>query len=241
MNAARTFPSLSPHQSSLARLLRLMATLLCASLLAACQTPTPAWTACAGDAPVPVLTGPGSDNFDAPAPTEPAPHGLRGACPRDLPGVRNFAEVAAHRLYRSAQPTAEEFRTLREQVGIKTVVNLRSAHSDLPAAEAAGLRYIEIPFRPWHAEPEDVVRFLQIVTDPANQPVLVHCQHGADRTGTMVAIYRMYVQGWSPDEALGELPRFGFHTIWGNLPAFLRGDAWRQAARKAGIPKGGSP
>jgi len=62
---------------------------------------------------------------------------------------------------------------------------------------------------------------LKIVSDPKNQPVLVHCQHGADRTGTMVAIYRVYAEGWSMTEAMQELPRFGFHSIWRNLRFYL--------------------
>jgi protein tyrosine/serine phosphatase len=48
----------------------------------------------------------------------------------------------------------------------------------------------------------DVVKFLQIVTDPEKVPVFVHCQHGADRTGVMAASYRIIVQGWSKDQAL---------------------------------------
>jgi protein tyrosine phosphatase (PTP) superfamily phosphohydrolase (DUF442 family) len=84
-----------------------------------------------------------------------------------------------------------------------------------------GLRYVHIHFAPWHAEDEDVVRFLKVVSDPQNQPVLVHCQHGADRTGTMVAIYRAYAQGWTLTEAMQELPRFGFHSIWSNLKHYL--------------------
>jgi protein tyrosine/serine phosphatase len=73
-------------------------------------------------------------------------------------------------------------------------------------------------------ENEDIVRFLQIVTDSNSTPVFVHCKHGADRTGTMCAIYRIAVQNWSKDEAIAEMigGGFGFHKIWMNLVDDIR-------------------
>jgi protein tyrosine/serine phosphatase len=87
------------------------------------------------------------------------------------------------------------------------------------AGEADGLRRERISFKTWHAEDEDVVKFLKIVTDKDKQPVFVHCQHGSDRTGTMCAVYRVAVQGWSKEDALREMREggYGFHTIWQNL------------------------
>jgi protein tyrosine/serine phosphatase len=76
----------------------------------------------------------------------------------------------------------------------------------------------------WNIEDKDVIRFLQIVTDPKRIPVFVHCQHGADRTGTMCAIYRITIQYWSKDEAIDEMTKggFGYHSIWRNLPDYVR-------------------
>ena len=73
-------------------------------------------------------------------------------------------------------------------------------------------------------ENEEVIRFIQIVTDSNSAPVFVHCQHGADRTGLMCAIYRIAVQGWSKDEAIAEMTggSFGFHKIWMNLVKYIR-------------------
>jgi protein tyrosine/serine phosphatase len=89
----------------------------------------------------------------------------------------------------------------------------------------------------WHPEEEDVVRFLQIVTNPKRSPVIVHCQHGADRTGTMCAIYRVAVQGWSKEEALKEMTQggFGFHGIWENLIRWINGLDIEEIKKKAGI------
>jgi protein tyrosine phosphatase (PTP) superfamily phosphohydrolase (DUF442 family) len=137
----------------------------------------------------------------------------------DLPGLPNFARIS-DALYRGAQPTAEGMREL-EKLGVKTVVNLRSFHSDRDELRGTGLRYAHIECKAWHPEEEDVVRFLAILRDPANQPVFVHCQHGADRTGMMVASYRVVEQGWTTEQATEELPRFGFHEVWDGIREFL--------------------
>lgn len=139
---------------------------------------------------------------------------------KDLPGLNNFAKISEI-LYRGAQPEAPGFAELKK-MGVKTVISLRANHGDIGLMKGLGLQYIRIPINIWNMEDEDVVKFLKVVTDPKNQPVFVHCQHGSDRTGTMVAIYRIYVQGWTLEEAMKELPAFGFHEIWKNLPIYLQ-------------------
>lgn len=146
----------------------------------------------------------------------------RWAVPIERPGLPNLHQISED-VYRGAQPTAEGFRELYH-MGIKTLVNLRTFHSDLDELGDLPLTYREIPMMAWHPEQEDVVEFLRLVTDPGQVPVFVHCQHGADRTGVIVASYRVFVQGWSKDEAIAEMMEggFGFHGIWINLPRFLR-------------------
>lgn len=138
-------------------------------------------------------------------------------------GLSNLFKVNDH-LYRGAQPTAEGMKALKK-MGIKTVVNLRAFHDDKDLLKGTGLAYERIEFNTWHAEREDIVRFLKIVTDTNNMPVFVHCQHGADRTGTMCAIYRLTVDGWSKEEAIREMTQggYGFHPVWENLVTFIRG------------------
>jgi protein tyrosine/serine phosphatase len=140
----------------------------------------------------------------------------------ELPGLPNLHKVSDD-LYRGAQPTAEGMKQL-EKLGVKTVINLRSLHSDRDDIKYTGLAYEHINMTTWNTEDKDVVRFLQIVTDSNRTPVFVHCQHGADRTGTMCAIYRIAEQGWSKDEAIEEMTKggFGFHSIWRNLPNYVR-------------------
>jgi protein tyrosine/serine phosphatase len=153
----------------------------------------------------------------------------------EKPGLPNLHRVS-EAYYRGAQPSDEGMREL-ERLGVKTVVNLRAVNSDRDEIGDAGLAYEHISFKAWHAEDEDVVRFLRIVTDPARKPVFVHCQHGADRTGMMTAIYRIAVEGWSKEDAIAEMTQggFGFHAIWKDLVEYVRELDVERLKREAGV------
>jgi protein tyrosine/serine phosphatase len=162
------------------------------------------------------------------------------------PGLPNLFRVNAS-LYRSAQPSQEGFIFLDTHASlangdppIKTIVSLRAFNDDAPRIPAfSGLRLEQISFKTWHPEDEDVVRFLRITTTPALQPVLVHCQHGSDRTGTMVAIYRIAVEGWTKAQATDEMVNggFGFHPFWKDLLRYI--DELDVDAIKAEVAKQG--
>ena len=147
-----------------------------------------------------------------------------------IPGLPNLHRVNAS-LYRSAQPTKEGFIFLATQPNlsqddqpIKTIVSLRAFNDDAPIVpETSALHLEQIRFKTWYPEDEDVVKFLRIATTPAMQPVLVHCQHGSDRTGTMVAIYRIAYEGWTKKQATDEMIKggFGFHPMWQNLLRYI--------------------
>ncbi len=128
-------------------------------------------------------------------------------------------------LYRGAAPDAEGLRALRD-LGVRTVVCLRAVHPEDPAAEALGLRVVALPLRAGlTVDPPDegtVEEFLAVATDPASRPVFVHCAQGCDRTGALVAIYRMEVHGWNNDEAADEMLAMGFHRWFDGLLAFVR-------------------
>ncbi len=121
------------------------------------------------------------------------------------PGLPNLHQVSTT-LYRGAQPSALGMREL-QRMGIRTVISLRDHHDDRDLLIATGISLERIRFSTWHAEDEDVVRFLRIVTDPSMQPVFVHCKHGSDRTGLMCAAYRMTIEGWTPEQAAQEMRR----------------------------------
>jgi protein tyrosine phosphatase (PTP) superfamily phosphohydrolase (DUF442 family) len=158
------------------------------------------------------------------------------AQPLDEPGLPNLYRVSDE-LYRGAQPTAEGMQRLKE-MGVRTVVNLRSFHSDRDEIGETGLGYEHITMKAYHPEDKEVVRFLRIVNDPARQPVFVHCQHGADRTGLMAAVYRVAVQGWTKDQAIAEMTRggFGFHDVFEEtLVDYLRELDLSDMCRQAGV------
>lgn len=138
-----------------------------------------------------------------------------------LPGLANVGRVAPGVL-RGAQPEAEGFATLRK-MGIRTVINLRTSENEKSAVEAAGMRSIEVPMEMSRdGLKEKVDRVVSLMTDPANRPVFVHCRHGRDRTGIVVAAYRMRVEGWSLAEAEAEMQAFGFNDVWVNFKRFIR-------------------
>ncbi|MDR0652666.1 MAG: tyrosine-protein phosphatase [Synergistaceae bacterium] len=137
-----------------------------------------------------------------------------------LAGVPNLHKVTDD-LYRGAQPTEEGFKNL-ERLGIKTVINLRSFHYD--DLRGTSLKSVRIRMEAWDPDFREIVRVMSILSDPSGAPYFLHCQHGADRTGMVTAVYRMAVQGWSKSDAIAEMTEggYGFHSIWTEIPKFLR-------------------
>jgi len=128
---------------------------------------------------------------------------------KELP---NFHKVGEG-FYRGAQPLDGGLKRLSE-LGIKTVINLRGTDeltgTQQKEAESAGLRYFNVPM-PGLSAPSDeqVAQVMAIVNDPQNQPVFIHCKRGADRTGTISAIYRISHDDWTADRAIAEARRYG--------------------------------
>ena len=129
-------------------------------------------------------------------------------------GLPNFHEVDDH-VYRGAQPTPEGFRNLAD-LGVKTVVDLRgpehSEAAEKKIVEADGMRYVSIPMRGM-ATPTDkqISDALKLMNDPASGPVFVHCRRGADRTGAVIACYRISHDHWDSARAQDEANNFGMN------------------------------
>jgi protein tyrosine/serine phosphatase len=139
----------------------------------------------------------------------------------NLPGLSNVGRVASN-IYRGAQPEPQGYITLRK-MGIRTVINLRSLHSEKKAVEEAGMKSVEVPMKVFKDVNQETVRkVIAIMADPANQPVYIHCALGQDRTGAVVAAYRMEVDRWSLAEAEAEMQAFGFNDLWYELKEFVR-------------------
>ena len=130
-----------------------------------------------------------------------------------------FQQVS-DKLFRSAQPRAGGVARLRE-LGINTIINLRGASASTrkeeAEARAVGLNYFNIALPNW-GRPQDsrVARILDLIAAPQNGRVLVHCKDGVDRTGTIVAVYRMMHEGWTSQDALAEAERNGMRRtqVW---------------------------
>jgi protein tyrosine/serine phosphatase len=131
--------------------------------------------------------------------------------------VENFGKVNEH-IYRGSQPTAENYRQLAA-FGIRTVLDLRgdSESDSKDLAERAGLRYINLPLEPkQYPQPGAAQRFLEIVNDQSSWPIYVHCAGGRHRTGAMIAVYRITVDGWDFDRTYREMKDYGFYTKLGH-------------------------
>ncbi|MEN6336689.1 MAG: tyrosine-protein phosphatase [Phycisphaerales bacterium] len=157
------------------------------------------------------------------------------AAPVERPGLSNFYKVSDD-LYRGAQPTAEGVQQL-QALGVKTVINLRDGDTDKGLSIPPGMAYELIRMTAWHASDDDVVQFLRVMSDKSRLPAFVHCLRGADRTGMMVAIYRVAVQGWDKEQAIAEMTEggFRFNSGWQNLVKYVRDMDVNAIKQKAGI------
>jgi len=148
------------------------------------------------------------------------------ASARGLPaqeGILNFGKVS-DRLYRGAQPDAAGIKNLG-QLGVKAIINLRTTN-DLWAAEAseaqaAGILYTNIPFHGLGRPTDEQMKYVLSLIETMPGPVFIHCQHGCDRTGTVVACYRIQQQKWSNEEAFKEAARYGISKFERGMRKFI--------------------
>ncbi len=144
---------------------------------------------------------------------------------REIPGIHNFGQVNDH-LYRGAQPTEEGFRTLA-RMGIRTIVDLRE-EGDRSAAErelveSLGMRYVNIPMRGFETPSDEAVaEALAIFNNRSAGPVFVHCRRGADRTGTVIACYRIEHDHWTNQAALNEAKAYRMSWLQFQMANYVR-------------------
>jgi len=156
----------------------------------------------------------------------------------EKPGLPNFHLVTTN-LYRGAQPTAEGMTELKK-LGVRTVINLRSFHSDKDEASNTGLKLVRFTTQPWDSDDKDVIAFLKVMADTNNLPAMVHCQRGADRTGLMCAMYRVVYCGWEKKDAIEEMKNggFAFYRGWKNQLRYIGKADVEKLKLKAGISSG---
>ena len=144
--------------------------------------------------------------------------------------LRNFRVVREGVLYRCSQPSKSGLQRLVNDYGIRTVTSLRDAKTPgMPIPErweeeyctAEEIRFVRLSPQHWegsdeHSPPpvdDNVRQFLEIMNDPHNHPVLVHCFGGVHRTGAYCAIYRMEFEGWSNAQAIAEVKACGYTNL----------------------------
>ena len=145
------------------------------------------------------------------------------AVPKALPGVSNLNQVSPT-LFRSAQPTAEGFKALESKLKVQTDVDLRLNHSDAPLLQGTQIVSVAAPMSVFMSE-ADLIKALKLVTTAEKHgAVVVHCERGADRTGAVIALYRVVVQGWTKEKAITEMEHGGFHFdfLQINIPYLIR-------------------
>jgi tyrosine-protein phosphatase SIW14 len=144
----------------------------------------------------------------------------------DTPSIANFHQVDAN-IFRGAQPAPQEFQNL-SRLGIKTVLDLRDeeghSRAERKLVEAAGMHYINIPMNGLLAPTDQQIsRALAVVEDTASGPIFVHCRRGADRTGTVIACYRIGHDQWRNEKALDEARTFGMSWIERGMRSYVLG------------------
>ena len=126
-------------------------------------------------------------------------------------------------LYRSEQPSKKGFNEL-EKKGIKTILNLRRLKEDTKKAKESNLKLEHIPIKTKALNKYDIIEALKIIKN-TKAPILVHCWHGSDRTGTIIAAYRIVIENWSKKDAIKEFMNnsFGYHkNMYPNLLELLK-------------------
>jgi len=146
----------------------------------------------------------------------------------DIPGLINFAQVS-DTLYRGGLPTETKEQGLTKagcielkKMGIKTIINLRAIDDDRNSVTSLKMQYLKIACKDGNVKEDDLVTFLKAALDPKNQPVFVHCARGADRTGTAVAVYRVVMEGWTPEKAAKEAKDFGAYASFEWMRDYLK-------------------
>jgi tyrosine-protein phosphatase SIW14 len=168
-------------------------------------------------------------------------------------GVGNFEKLNDH-VYRGAQPTDEGFRNLAK-LGIKTVIDLQPygdarSLSEEKAVKTAGMAYINVGMKGMETLPESgVAKVLALLEDNSTGPIFVHCHRGADRTGGIIACYRIEHDHWANDKALAEARTMGMswfqtaiqHQVLKYQPKVNGGEVLAQAQPSDPATPAGTP
>jgi protein tyrosine/serine phosphatase len=161
-----------------------------------------------------------------------------GLCQASAEGINNFQQVDQH-VFRGAQPTAEGFKYL-SRIGIKTVIDLREvdgrAKNEAQLVKADGMNYVNVPMTGLTPPTEiEIAKLLSLFEDTTSGPVFVHCKRGADRTGAVIAAYRIDHDHWGNARALKEAMAFGMSFFQLPRQHFIQSFQARNLEAKASL------
>ncbi|MHB9024662.1 MAG: protein tyrosine phosphatase family protein [Armatimonadota bacterium] len=143
-------------------------------------------------------------------------------------GIPNFQTVSDG-IYRGAAPTYAGLQALRA-MGIRTIIDLRISPKlvkvEKKNVSELGMTWINLPMGKEAPTKQQVETLLDTLAKAPERPVFVHCQHGADRTGCMIGIYRVQVQGWSFAQAWAEMRKYGYKPHLSEMKEAVR--SWVQ-------------
>jgi tyrosine-protein phosphatase SIW14 len=149
-------------------------------------------------------------------------------------GIDNFGQVSPA-LFRGGQPTSDGYRELK-QMGVEVVVSFRHETGENTlerrAVEALGMRFVSMPWHAWDTPTDDQVgRFFLLLAANRQTKIYIHCQQGRDRTGVMMALYRIVVDRWCADSAVAEMNAYHYHHFFfPKLEAYVENFSQRLAA-----------
>ncbi|MCA9813893.1 MAG: dual specificity protein phosphatase family protein [Candidatus Obscuribacterales bacterium] len=141
--------------------------------------------------------------------------------PKKTEDLPNFHKVHPF-LYRGGEPSIKGVEQLSE-MGIKTIIDLRAptkaAREEEKKAKALGIKYINLPMSDKAPTEKQVATTLSTIEKgrETGEPVFVHCQHGSDRTGCMIGIWRVSRDGWKFDRTYKEMRKYYFGPKYDKL------------------------
>ena len=143
-------------------------------------------------------------------------------------------------LYRSEQLVTED-KAIIKNIPIKSIVNLRyfTRSGDKKIFNASdNIKLINHPLLTWRIKAPEIAQTLKIIREHQKQgAVLIHCYHGADRTGIMVAMYRIIYHNWTIEQAKKEMLNgpYGYHSVWKNLEALFTESTVKEVRKHLGM------
>jgi protein tyrosine phosphatase (PTP) superfamily phosphohydrolase (DUF442 family) len=165
-----------------------------------------------------------------------------GAGPRGVPaqdGILNFGKVN-ERVFRGAYPDTAAIKRLKE-LGVKAIIDLRGfgkeVKMEVEAASTHGIVCTNIPMSGLRRPTDQQVAAVLAAIESLPGPVFIHCKHGCDRTGTIVACYRIRHDGWTKEKALEEANKYGLSKLERGMKRFVMdfGKAMLPAVRVADV------